>query len=276
MFCRIAGFICLLVSIRASAVPELTYVPDDLMREVRKYSRPVPVLIDWPFSRAGRDYPPDAPEFVAVDMNNLAKMKDAVARETRNRCRLEVISNIPVIVPVTPWDDNLDVTVSLKLDGVSAWEALKSVTRQMSCRLKYGKRMRIYLPIVDPKSSVPKWFTDERVITIDVANVTAREALATIMAQANNRLWIMYMEYRPPEVGAPEDWIGSGLSIQFWQDNEPLQRPLEYPPWEVAKFWQTQSDEAETAAEDCGEAVPLKNGGEHLSGKSTGQLLSRP
>lgn len=251
---RLAALVVLIIwAQRVSASFDLMPISSEMAADIGRFQSPMPVLLDWPHSREGRVYPPAIAEMYAVDLANLEQMKQQIEKKCRGRAKLELIDTVPVIVPTKNTPDNLDIKINISVENASTWEAMKAITRAMSCGLLYGTDFKITLSLVDAEHVVPAWFFTDKVITLTLENVPVRTAIAKVMAQAPQPMQISYQEWKATPDSENPDWKGSSLYVQFWKDGLPMPYYEETPPELELIKWQRERDEAALPADNCEE-----------------------
>lgn len=116
---------------------------------------------------------------------SLAHCLDELMELSRGLLEVQNILGNTCIVPRKSHKDeilnNLDVPVSLHLENVSTWEALKALGIEINTADATEYSFLISLACIDEGNSPPEAFTEERVISLSLDDVTARYALCTIM-----------------------------------------------------------------------------------------------
>jgi hypothetical protein len=220
------------------------------------------VLIDWTcFDGRGVTTNPPLPDdtpVVWVDENGAlvdGPFTGAETSQTRSLLRrVEMIRGYPcAVVNSGHAPSNLDAIVSVNLDGVSAWEAIKAVSRQIHCELLYGERMDV---AVCPCRGVrlPPEFYRSRNISVHLDGVTAREALCAVLSQSDVPLAVVYRAVREPRFGITEGI--AFFQVRFFRDGKQMRvrRPEPKPPDEPN--FTLECEEAQQPAEDCAESAP--------------------
>lgn len=129
----------------------------------------------------------------------------------------KVIHNIICLLPKKSSPEqivnNLDLKVSLHVKEVSTWEALCALAREMNLTAR-AKEVTGYAVCIVPKGpgelkKAPPELTEVRTVSVDLTDVTAREALCAILQASPLRLKYHYINSRD------YDWIS------IWAHKEP-------------------------------------------------------
>lgn len=123
-------------------------------------------------------------------------------------------------------DSLLDTIISLKLNGVSTWDALLELSKTVS--LSSGPE-RALVPEAHPMQDEympPAQLRDIKGITLELENVTAREALCAILAASPLRLEFTYWDSLRPD--RPFRPMVSNISIWAYDESHTLMRDI--PP----------------------------------------------
>jgi hypothetical protein len=134
---------------------------------------------------------------------------------------------------------------------VSAWEAIKAISRQVHCGLLYGEKMDV---LVFPYwgAHPPPDFYRSRNITVHLHSVTAREAFCETLRQSVLPIGITYSAFRNPGFGADKGM--SLFEIRFFTDGKQIKMPRDLPKPPDEPNFTVERQEAQQPAEDCGDA----------------------
>ncbi len=113
---------------------------------------------------------------------------DRFMEATKGALRWDVIHDQIVIFPARqagdPPIDNLDVIVSLEVHDASVWEACCALGRAINQNSKSDYKLTFFPSGPDEVRNPYPAIVDDRVVTVSVSDVTAREALCAILSQA--------------------------------------------------------------------------------------------
>ncbi len=152
------------------------------------------------------------------------------------------IRNVLCVVYNTPPGvvNPLDCKVSLKLENVTAWEAFKTLGKTINTLPQFAKRpaalVKTTVPIGFGKDrAVPPVLYKEKCITLNLTDVTAREAACAIVEAAPFEMKFQYIHGdENPNSGHYQDT----LYIQVLQNGKPVStEPLTK---EEEEFWRAE------------------------------------
>ena len=209
------------------------------------------VVVDWTaMDEEGRStiYVPRDKPFHVVKLSDFEKTRGTVADLAGEYGRLELLHGTPCFIPSNVTDSNLSVPVTLDLENVSTWEALKTVIRQINCHRRFGDDTVVQVRTLGPPN-VPEEFDQVNCITIRVNNVPARDAICMILAQAPLSVGFESRNVYRPDFGekARKHWK---IDIQFYKGNQPIVSTESFST-ERARIWSPEVEEAEKPAENC-------------------------
>jgi len=217
------------------------------------------VLVDWPFldERGITVHHPEHEKvFQVVDRSNFEEAQNRVTRLAGRHGRLELLHGTPTFIPQETELSNLAVPVSLELQNVSTWEAIKAVVQQVNCARRFGDATRVNLFTAGYRD-FPREFDTARSVSISVSGVPAREALAKILAQAPISLGITSRNVYRGDIreGAPKYW---DVMIRFYRGNQVI--VVTEPPQdeERSMFWHRELTEVKRPLPVCPEEPDLR------------------
>lgn len=120
-------------------------------------------------------------------------------------------------------DSALDVVVSLDLDGVSTWEAILAMAREVNNSSETDRVIRPYVP-AEPHINHPLEFKTDKSLSIHVRDVTAREALCEIIATSPFDIRFQYSNSFEGGVSFPNPRPKSTLDLRFYEDGRKFRR----------------------------------------------------
>ncbi len=221
-----------------------------------------PVLIDWTcFNDHGISYGPpplDTTPVARVDgkgeiIGTLEDLREQL-RPKPTFARVEMIRGYPCAIANSGHaPSNLDVLVSIDVENVSTWEAIKVVVVQVQCGLLYGTKMHFTVCRPYPGRTPPEFYR-VRNISLHLDDVTAREALCAILRQSVLQIGIRYHALRDPKLDVPEGM--SLFDIWFYENGKRMQFSLQkvWPPAPPDEpNFTVECQEAQQPAEDCGD-----------------------
>jgi hypothetical protein len=134
----------------------------------------------------------------------------------------------------------LDVVVSLQLEDASVWDAFLELSRVINENTPQGRYIK---PSANPNNDAlpPLGFRNEKTVTLDLVNVTAREAAAAIMSTSAFHMKIWYTNfYRVRETNPMKPM--AQLSIWAYDEHYRLLSDLRPPSREVEMRWHNEAD----------------------------------
>jgi len=167
----------------------------------------------------------------------------------------QVMHGIPCLsVNSGRYKSNLDVLVSIHLGNVSAFEAIVAIAREVNCGLFFGERLQLQ-SMAQPGPFPPEEFDAVKSVTVDVDNVTAREALCLVMRQSPVEIglqcWVM----------TGSDWERKGqlpisqLDIFFFENGKTMHIPRPTGNDQrirgISRNWREGFERAKTPDSDC-------------------------
>lgn len=168
----------------------------------------LPVSVEWTVCTA--DEPAvDVPwemqlkfhEWQEIDLNQLGA-QDSFLTQVKSTVIENVVlveEKIGHVVRIGPADrSNLDVLVDLKIDGYSVKEALIELSARVNCSLLWGQFNNIYVTYpVHVKNPEPGDIAilHSHSITLDLRQVSARDALLAILDQLPKSTYYIYENY---------------------------------------------------------------------------------
>jgi hypothetical protein len=228
------------------------------------------VVVDWTamdeqgWSRLGI---PWEKEFQVVKLSEFEKAQQVVERLAGDYGHLELLHGTPCFVPADDSESNLSVPVTLDLENVSTWQALKAVVRLVNCHRRFGVGTHLSAS-TKGALDVPEEFDQVSTISIKVDNVPAREAICMILAQAPLSIGVHSTnQYRPDVAGnkeAPKWWF---ISFHFYRGNQPIVA-TEFYSRERGSFWASERKEAMEPAEGCADVAKDKVPDQQVDGGS--------
>ena len=216
-----------------------------------------PVFIEWTcFDERGVSTNPPLPNdtpVVWVDEKGTLVGGPSAATETGEARslfeRLEMIRGYPcAVVNSGHAPSNLDAIVSADLDDVSAWQAIKTVSRQIHCELLYGEDMAVAV-IAHMGIHPPPVFYRSEDITVHLHGVTAREALCEILRQSSIPIGIRYRAVFKPIYGMEKGT--SFFDVRFFRDGKQIEVPRDLPKPPDSPDFTLECEEAQQPEEDC-------------------------
>jgi len=184
----------------------------------------VPLCFEWPYVEADRTPTPQPEAVLTLRLGQpLTSALDELMATSGGRLKWQRVGgSICVVATPQPGDmveNNLDVRVSLKVEGVSTWEALKALGRAVNRNPVKGRRLTIGLDFLRRGSAPPKGFAEDNSISLDLDNVTAREAACAIIAASPLQIAYTYWNYYRPQL-SPDSTPSSVLSLSLWREKE--------------------------------------------------------
>jgi hypothetical protein len=114
-------------------------------------------------------------------------------------------------------ESTLDSNVSLKLEGVSTWEALLELARVVNATPSVNRTL---MPSAEPRQDQyvpPLALREEKSISLALTNVTAREAVCAIMAASPLQMEFTYSNFYRPNSTKPR-MPSSSLSFRAFDE----------------------------------------------------------
>lgn len=176
-----------------------------IVRDISEIFR-VSISFEWSYvneDRSEADYPKI--KFRIKRGETLAAVLDNFCAATEGRLRWGTIRGIICIWPADTaleMENLLDVRVSLKVDQLSTWHAWLELLRAVN---KMVPADRYIVPGVQgfQDQYIPPWILrDDRSISFDLVDVTAREAACAIMAASPVHAEFRYWTYYRPDLNS--------------------------------------------------------------------------
>lgn len=179
----------------------------------------VPVSFEWPYVETDRSNLKQTDISLSIQTGQtLAQTLDMFVSETRGALRWGRVHGILCLRPpdsATQVENGLDITVSLQLDSVSTWDAFKALANAINADPVGGRRIQIYPSFTSSGMAAPPKFRGDNSITLDLQDVSAREAACAIMAMSPLELSYRYSNHYEP-VRFPGSRPISIMSIQVY------------------------------------------------------------
>jgi hypothetical protein len=220
-----------------------------------------PVLIDWTcFDQRGvSTHPPLPDDTPVIWVDNRGALVDGPSTGSETSLaralvrQMKMIRGYPcAVVNSGHAPSNLDAIVSVDVDDVSAWQAIKAVSRQVHCELLYGEDMDVAV-IAHMGIHPPPVFYRSENITVHLHGVTAREALCEVLRQSSIPIGIRYRAVFKPIYGMEKG--ASFFEVRFFRDGKQIEVPRDLPKPPGAPNFTLECQEAQQPAEDCAETA---------------------
>lgn len=199
----------------------------------------VPASFEWPYVLETRSSEP-APsiEFEFKDSEPLSAVLDRLVLKSKGRLKWETLRDSIVIRPESSggaMENNLDVTVSVSLKGVSTWDAVKEVVRVVNRQNKHQRLLDVTPDFLLNGYCAPPGFVEKNDITLKLTNVSAREALCAIIQASCLDFSYTYSNYYRP-VRQPNSTPVSHLTLWFFADGKRFRSPELMPRSEIVRW----------------------------------------
>lgn len=199
----------------------------------------VPVSFEWPYVEEDRSATkqPDISLSLQPDQT-LSQTLDMFVRESGIALRWERVHGVISIWPpdsALEVENNLDVKVSLKLESVSTWDAFKALADAINVDGIKGRRINIYPHFTSSGMAAPPEFRNDNSITLDLQNISAREAACRIMAMSPLELGYSYANHYDPSLSGTTEPI-SMMSIQVYRQGRAYNTHEGMPRAELVRY----------------------------------------
>ncbi len=150
------------------------------------------------------------------------------------------IRNVLCVVYNTPPGlvNPLDCKVSLKLENVTAWEAFKTLGKTINALPQFASRPKAQVCTsvsVRYDRAVPPILYEDKCITLNLTDVTAREAACAIVEAAPFEMDFQYVH----GLVCPElPYAGDSMTIRYLQNGRPIHTEPETK--EEEEFWRAE------------------------------------
>jgi hypothetical protein len=211
------------------------------------------VVVDWtfqdPHEPVNSYIPPREKVFQVIHMDHVEDAKERVEEIAGTHGRLEIIEGTPCFISYNDLISNLSAPVTLNVDRVSTWQALRSVIRQVNGQRRYGTETVVWSSTAGA-ITVPEAFDRDTSITLHLNNVTAREAICRILAVApiSVGLWsrnARRVVEKGDERAEVEYWQ---VEINFYRGNHPIVG-LHPHSRDRGRYWRAELAEAALPAD---------------------------
>lgn len=210
------------------------------------------VVVDWTaMNEMGTSRNAGIPRdkvFEVVKLGEFQKTQQSIQDIAGKYGRLELLHGTPCFIPANITDSNMSVPVTLDLENVSTWEALKTVVRLVNCHRRFGDKTVLQVRTLGTMD-IPEEFAQVDCITLKVVDVAARDAICMILAQAPLSVGLQSRNSYRPEMGPGKYWFAD---IVFYRGNQPIVG-TEFWSKERSSFWDSEMKEAAKPAENCAE-----------------------
>jgi hypothetical protein len=215
----------------------------EIVRKIGEVFR-VPISFEWSYIHDDRSEM-DTPEisFAIQKGETLVSTLDRFCAATEGRLRWERLSGIICLRPTGDGgmtESLLDIPVSLQLQGVSTWEAFLELARAVNAKLPNERFLRPSVPFSDGILPPPE-LRDVRTVTVDVTNVTAREAACAIMAASPFKMAFWYSNFYRPDAG-PSARPSSDILLWVYDEKHKLVRGPKMVTGEEIAIWWKEAD----------------------------------
>lgn len=202
----------------------------------------VPISYEAPFPNEERSLP-TANYQIRRNQTLAFSIDDFVAR-SEGKLKYKLVRNVPLIYPANESGrpNIFDGSVSLNLSQVSVWEAFKALGKEINKNAQEANHsgVRVIVECVVAGKKPPEILLSERSISLELVNVSAREAACAIIAKTPRQISFRYShgnDSNPIEFDRlflliredGENWDEGKLSREendFWiQESEDSQRP---------------------------------------------------
>lgn len=207
---------------RAKGSTDISDIPLGVRRRLEQAFE-IPISLEWPYvneDRRTRDQP--QLEFSLQPNTSLRKSLGQFCDSTSGALTWEFRSGVLVVrAPADAGgvENNLDTRVSLNLAGVSTWTAFKALARAINSKPLVARRIDIYPSFIGHSKKGPDNFRNDSSISLDLEDVTAREALCAIIAASPLELSYTYWLFYRPELNPEPDPI-SKIRIQLYEEGK--------------------------------------------------------
>lgn len=173
---------------------------------------PIPISIESPATNSAGSR--TAIRFSVEKNESLAHSLDKLAAASRGLVRWEIVRGRLCVLPddeaaggaVSP----LDALVSLHVEGVSAWEAIKAIAIEVNRQRAFPRPLAVFPGEWNIVERPLAALTEKKEITLAVDAVTAREAICAVLAASSLPLAYKYGD--------------GGLTILTYENGRPRQK----------------------------------------------------
>lgn len=188
----------------------------------------VPVSYEWPYvdGTGTALAPPDVSPWLQ-STDSLRSALDNLSVVTKQALIwTQIRGNICVLPPeeAEGIENTLDTLVSLKLQNVSTWEALKQLVTKINHGTLLDRRTRMDPIFGKLAAAPPPGFRDGNEVTLTLKNVTARDALFAIFHESAFQMAYSYWTWHRPDLN-PNSRRLARISIYFFENGTYYQSP---------------------------------------------------
>lgn len=213
----------------ANAVDRATVrVPSEPFLSIQEYlslSFRIPVSYEWPYiddTRAA--LPPPRIDPWIREEEDLRSALDTLRVATDGALTwAQIRGNVCVLAPdgAQGTENTLDTVLSLHVEDVSTWEALRRLGEEINGREHSNRHTKLSPSFLAHSRAAPPGFRDGNEVTLELEEVTAREALCAIIRESQFEIAYSYeTHYRPIEY--PESKPRARITIILFENGSYL------------------------------------------------------
>lgn len=164
----------------------------------------VPVSYEWPYvDENGVALPwPDIDPWLDGD-EDLRSALEMLPTATKGKLSWsEIRGNICILPPVDAngTENTLDTVVSLQIQNGSTWDALKQLALEINRGVSLNRRTRFFPRFLVHSREGPPEFREGNKVSLDLKDVTAREALCAIIHESPFEMAYSYSTHYRPDI----------------------------------------------------------------------------
>lgn len=210
----------------------------------------VPVCFEWPYVRADRTSEPELElNFELGERESLAAALGELVDESKARLSMRRLHGAIVIQPPDSGgaqENSLDTRISVSVTNVSTWDAVKTVVREINVQSEIGRSLEVWPEFLTDGAVPAPGFADGESITLELANVSAREAICAIIHASPVAFSYTYTNYYRPNL-FPSSKPISRLDLRFFKDGKPIRSEARMPRPELVR-WMNEIEEVSRPA----------------------------
>jgi len=163
----------------------------------------VPISYEYPF--LNKEHSEPTAKYQIGRNQTLATSIDKFIARSEGELQYKLVRKVPLIYPVNKdgRPNAFDGSVSLKLRQVSVWEAFKALGKEINKNAQEANHsgVRVLFLCLGDGRKPPEILLSERSISLELVNVSAREAACAIIAKTPRQISFRYLH------GDDLDWI---------------------------------------------------------------------